>query len=94
MPKSHRPHSTRSRCIAQDRGDGQGKVPPTGVRLEIQAWYPEQFLSKAGEAVVNNDNGRSARATAVHLDSKTFTDTLQWIVTMNKENLMLNGAAM
>ena len=59
--------------------------------LEIQAWYPEQFLSKAGEAVVNNDNGRNARATAAKLDSKTFTDTLQWIVTMNKEGLMLNA---
>jgi len=35
-----------------------------GFALEIQAWYPEQFLSKAGEAVVNNDNGRSARATS------------------------------
>ena len=62
-----------------------------GFALEIQAWYPEQFMSKAGEAVVNNDNGRSARATAARLDSKTFTDTLQWIATMNKEGLMLNA---
>jgi sn-glycerol 3-phosphate transport system substrate-binding protein len=58
--------------------------------LEIQAWYPEQFMSKAGEAIVNNDNGRAARATAAKLDSKTFTDTLQWIATMNKEGLLLN----
>ena len=56
-----------------------------GFALEIQAWYPEQFISKAGEAIVNNDNGRTARATAAKLDSKTFTDTLQWIATMNKE---------
>jgi sn-glycerol 3-phosphate transport system substrate-binding protein len=62
-----------------------------GFALEIQAWYPEQFMAKAGEAVVNNDNGRAARATAARLDSKTFTDTLQWIATMNKENLMLNA---
>jgi len=61
-----------------------------GFALEIQAWYPEQFMSKAGEAVVNNENGRSARATAGRLDSKTFTDTLQWIATMNKEGLLLN----
>jgi sn-glycerol 3-phosphate transport system substrate-binding protein len=58
--------------------------------LEIQAWYPEQFMSKAGEAIVDNDNGRAARATAAKLDSKTFTDTLQWIATMNKEGLLLN----
>ena len=62
-----------------------------GFALEIQAWYPEQFISKAGEAIVNNDNGRAARATAAKLDSKVFTDTLQWIVTMNKEGLMLNS---
>jgi sn-glycerol 3-phosphate transport system substrate-binding protein len=62
-----------------------------GFALEIQAWYPEQFISKAGEAIVNNDNGRTARATAAKLDSKIFTDTLQWIVTMNKEGLLLNA---
>jgi sn-glycerol 3-phosphate transport system substrate-binding protein len=48
-------------------------------------------MSKAGEAIVNNDNGRTARATAAKLDSKTFTDTLQWIATMNKEGLLLNA---
>ena len=58
--------------------------------LETRAWYPEQFLSKAGEAIVDNDNGRTARATAAKLDSKTFTDTLQWIATMQKEGLLLN----
>ena len=58
--------------------------------LELQAWYPEQFISKAGEAIVDNDNGRIARATAAKLDSKAFTDTLQWIATMNKEGLLLN----
>ena len=62
-----------------------------GFALEIQAWYPEQFMSKAGEAIVNSENGRSARATEARLDSKTFTDTLQWIATMNKEGLMLNA---
>ena len=62
-----------------------------GFALEIQAWYPEQFISKAGEAIVNNDNGRTARATAAKLDSKIFTDTLQWIATMNKEGLLLNA---
>jgi sn-glycerol 3-phosphate transport system substrate-binding protein len=61
-----------------------------GFALEIQAWYPEQFMSKAGEAIVDHDNGRAGRATAAKLDSKTFTDTLQWIATMNKEGLLLN----
>ena len=32
------------------------------MSLEVQPWYPEQWMSMAGETLVDNTNGRDARA--------------------------------
>ena len=41
-------------------------------------WFYEQSLGQMGVDLVNNDNGRSARATEIFLDSPEAVDYIQW----------------
>ena len=41
-------------------------------------WFYEQSLGQMGVDLVNNDNGRSARATEIFLDSPEAVDYVQW----------------
>jgi sn-glycerol 3-phosphate transport system substrate-binding protein len=41
-------------------------------------WFFEQSLGQAGVDLVNNDNGRSARADAITLNSDAAVDYVQW----------------
>lgn len=85
-----KPPATLTEVIEYSRKLVSSGAAPKGFAIEVDSWYPEQFQSKSGEALVNNDNGRVARATEAKLDSKAFTDTLTWISTMQKEGLLVN----
>jgi sn-glycerol 3-phosphate transport system substrate-binding protein len=61
-----------------------------GMSLEVQAWYIEQWYAKAGEAVVDNDNGRSGRATAATLEKPVGEEIFGWLRSMVDEDLALN----
>ena len=50
--------------------DDSGNVVRTGIALEISPWYMEQMLAAHGDAYVNNDNGRKARATEATFDTE------------------------
>ena len=41
-------------------------------------WFFEQSLGQAGADLVNNDNGRSARATEISLNSDAAVEYVQW----------------
>ncbi len=41
-------------------------------------WFTEQSVAQQGATLVNNDNGRSARATEVQLDSDAVVDYVSW----------------
>ncbi|RLE21886.1 MAG: hypothetical protein DRJ50_08535, partial [Actinobacteria bacterium] len=47
-------------------------------------WFFEQSLGQAGADLVNNDNGRSARATEIDLDSQAAIDYVQWWSDLNQ----------
>jgi len=47
-------------------------------------WFFEQSLGQAGTDLVNNDNGRSARATEIDLDSQAAIDYVQWWSDLNQ----------
>lgn len=42
------------------------------------SWFFEQSMGQMGALLGNNDNGRAARATEVHLDSVEAIDYVQW----------------
>lgn len=62
-----------------------------GLSLELSAWYVEQWYAKAGEAVVDNDNGRSKRATKSTLsESEVGTEVLAWVHDMVSSKLAMS----
>jgi len=50
-----------------------------GFAFKRDPWVLEQFLSLAGEPYVNNDNGRTARATEVAFDTPTASSVFEWL---------------
>ena len=86
----NKPPATFAEVVEYSRKLVASGATKKGIAIEVQSWYPEQFMSKAGDAIVNNDNGRVNRATEAKLDSKSFADTLDWLATMTKEGLVLN----
>ena len=60
------------------------------MSLEVQPWYPEQWMSMAGETLVDNTNGRDARAEAATVDNATMIDIFTWIREMVDNDLIFN----
>lgn len=61
-----------------------------GMSFEIGGWFFEQWMAKAGELFVNNDNGRSARATSAMFDNETGRTLFRWIDDMIDDGLATN----
>ena len=53
------------------------------LTFPLVGWFVEQWVAEQGEMLVNNDNGRSARATEVYLDSEAVRNVFNWIKEMN-----------
>lgn len=64
----------------------QGVAEPMVLRLD-SAWL-ENWVTGAGVAMVNNDNGRSGLATKSEMDSKEVKDGFTWLKTMTDEKLL------
>jgi sn-glycerol 3-phosphate transport system substrate-binding protein len=65
-------------------------VAPHGIALDINPWYFEQMLAKAGAEFLNNGNGREARATEVTFDGKEGLAIFTWWKEMVDSGLALN----
>ncbi len=61
-----------------------------GISIEFQPWYIEQMLAKEGLEAVNNDNGRSERATEARFDQPEVAEIFQWLQDMTKDDLALS----
>ncbi len=61
---------------------------PTALTLDVDAWPFEQWVNTAGAALVDNDNGRTARAENPELDSDAVTDVLEWLDGMHDAGLL------
>jgi sn-glycerol 3-phosphate transport system substrate-binding protein len=62
-----------------------GVASPYG--LKVEAWYLEQWMAKANQLYVNNDNGRKARATQVLFDTNDGRAIFQWMAEMVRDGL-------
>jgi sn-glycerol 3-phosphate transport system substrate-binding protein len=63
---------------------------PHGMSLDINPWYFEQFIAKAGAEFLNNGNGREGRATEVQFDNEDGLAIFTWWKDMADSGLMLN----
>jgi sn-glycerol 3-phosphate transport system substrate-binding protein len=60
------------------------------IALDVDGSIFEQWLNMAGAALVDNDNGRSARATHAFLDSQAATETYAFLTTLRDGDLIIN----
>jgi sn-glycerol 3-phosphate transport system substrate-binding protein len=65
-------------------------LAPHGMSLDINPWYFEQFMAKAGVDFVNNGNGREERATEVAFDNEQGLAIFTWWKEMVDSGLALD----
>jgi sn-glycerol 3-phosphate transport system substrate-binding protein len=71
----------------------QRGAAPYGMALKTDAWIIEHWLAKAAHTLVDNGNGRDARATAVTFDDATGTGIFAWMDDMVRSKLALSTGA-
>jgi len=65
------PPSTFEEMLDAARKIKESGAARNGFAWEMQPWYLEQWFAKAGETIVDNENGRESRAEKTTLNSKT-----------------------
>jgi sn-glycerol 3-phosphate transport system substrate-binding protein len=68
----------------------QSRAAQFGIALKTDSWPVEHWLAKAGQTIVDNDNGRTARATRVTFDDAAGVSIFQWFDDMVKSKLALS----
>jgi sn-glycerol 3-phosphate transport system substrate-binding protein len=58
--------------------DASGNITRYGMALQVSPWFFENMLAKQGALLVNNDNGRTARATEAAFASPEGNTILTW----------------
>ncbi len=61
-----------------------------GFAFKTDPWFLEQWLAKAGESYVNNDNGRAERATATAFDSEAGLEIFTFLDSMVDDGIAQN----
>ena len=65
-------------------------VTKFGFAFKTDPWFLEQWLAKAGMAYVNNDNGRTSRATATAFDTPAGREIFTFLDSMVTDGLAQN----
>ncbi len=71
----------------------QKRIADSGIALKTDTVAFEHWLAKSGHTIVDNDNGRTARATKVTFDDATGEQLFAWIKDMTTSKLALSTAA-
>lgn len=61
-----------------------------GITWPLHTWFVEQWMAEQGAPLVNNDNGRSARPTAINTDTKAMRTIFNWWKQLYSEGLWIN----
>ncbi|POZ92909.1 ABC transporter substrate-binding protein [Petrotoga halophila] len=70
--------------------DSSGTTVQYGLTWPTHSWIIEQLMAAADAPLVNNDNGRTARATEAVFDSESGLKIFELFDQLNKEGLILN----
>jgi sn-glycerol 3-phosphate transport system substrate-binding protein len=68
----------------------QRGADPYGIALKTDSWLVEHWLAKAAHTLVDNGNGRDARATKATFGDATGTGIFAWIDDMVRSKLALS----
>ena len=86
----NKPPRTFAEVEADSRQIVRTGAAPYGIALKTDSWLIEHWLAKSGHTLVNNDNGRRARATKTTFDDATGVSLFRWIDDMVKSKLALS----
>ena len=68
----------------------QSRAAQFGLAFKVDSWPIEHWFAKSGATMVNNANGRDARATKVTFDDATGLSIFQWLDDMVKGKLAVS----
>lgn len=63
---------------------------PSGLAFELRPWYFEQWMAKGNQMIVDNDNGRTNRASSAYLDSDLALELFTFVDELIDEGLAIN----
>lgn len=84
------PPTTLAELEAASRAIVDAGAANQGFALEMQSWYLEQLFATSGAPVVDQANGRDARATEALLDSAAGQAVFTWVDEMLSGGLAAN----
>ncbi len=70
--------------------DDKGNIIQTAITWPMHAWFFEQFMANQNAPLVDNGNGRLARATKAIFNSPAGLRIFKWWKELTNEGLMLN----
>ncbi|MGJ8455254.1 ABC transporter substrate-binding protein [Pseudothermotoga sp. U03pept] len=77
-------------CRKLVKKDDKGNVIRTGITWPLYAWFFEEYMALQNQALVDNNNGRTAKATKVVFNNQAALNFLNLWNTLTKEGLMIN----
>lgn len=83
------PPETLDELVATSRALVDAGVVDVGIALEVDTWSFEQWIATAGEDLVDQENGRAARAERSRLDTEVVADLLDTLQRMHDDGLLL-----
>ncbi len=81
------PPETFGQVIAMLEQARDAGVEGAKIGFNLHSWFFEQWISQQNAPLVNNDNGRSDRATEVNLTSRAAYNIVNWIDELNRNDL-------
>lgn len=88
-----RPPTTLEEVESVSRTLVDADVVPHGLALKVAPYFHEFWSAKAGQTLVNNDNGRSKRATKATIDTATGRELWTWWDRMVSDGLAINSGS-
>jgi sn-glycerol 3-phosphate transport system substrate-binding protein len=77
-------------CRKLVKKDDKGNIVRTGITWPLYAWFFEQYMALQNQPLVDNNNGRTAKATKVVFNNQAALNFLNLWNTLTKEGLMIN----
>ena len=70
--------------------DAKGNIIQAAITWPFHSWFFEQFMANQNALLVNNDNGRTGRATKAVFNSPAGLKIFKFWNTLTKEGIMIN----
>jgi sn-glycerol 3-phosphate transport system substrate-binding protein len=86
----NKPPTTLDEVRADAQAIVNKHVEPYGIAFHIDSWFLEHWLALGNQTFVDNDNGRTKRATSVTFGGSAGLDIFNWLAQMQKDHLLLS----